>query len=64
VGMPTIDVLDSLERDLGKPVVSSIAATMWNALRGAGVHAPIEGFGSLLAQRPFRPPASNNGGTI
>ncbi|HVL57467.1 MAG TPA: hypothetical protein VM491_13255 [Burkholderiaceae bacterium] len=50
VGMPTIGVLDALERDLGKPVVSSIAATMWNALRIAGVRARIEGYGSLLAQ--------------
>ncbi len=51
VGMPTLDVIDALERDLGKPVVSSIAATMWNALRAAGVNAPIEGFGGLLAHR-------------
>lgn len=54
VGMPTIDVIDVAERDLGKPVVSSIAASMWNALRLAGVSAPIDGFGSLLAQRGAR----------
>ncbi|HMN78480.1 MAG TPA: hypothetical protein PKA20_01000 [Burkholderiaceae bacterium] len=54
VGMPTIAVIDVAERDLGKPVVSSIAASMWNALRLAGVSAPIDGFGSLLAQRGAR----------
>jgi len=49
VGMPTLDVLDSLERDIGKPVISSASAMMWNALRVAGVIEPIRGFGRLLA---------------
>ena len=35
VGMPTIDAIDNAERNLGKPVISSIAATMWNSLRTA-----------------------------
>ncbi|MBN9428929.1 MAG: hypothetical protein J0H09_20715 [Burkholderiales bacterium] len=51
VGMPTVAALDAMERDLGKPVISSTAASMWNALRVAGVNAPIEGHGSLLAGR-------------
>jgi maleate isomerase len=50
VGMPTIAVLDMLERDLGKPVISSASAMMWNALRAARVLAPIEGFGRLLSE--------------
>jgi maleate cis-trans isomerase len=49
VGMPTIDALDNAERDLGKPIISSIAATMWNSLRTAGVNCNIQGFGSLLS---------------
>jgi maleate cis-trans isomerase len=49
VGMPTVAVLEQIEQDLGKPVVSSTAAFMWNALRLAGVHAPCTGVGSLLA---------------
>jgi len=49
VGMPTIEVLEMLERDLGKPVISSAAAMMWNALRVAKVNAPVAGFGRLLA---------------
>ncbi len=48
VGMPTVDAIDMLERDLGKPVISSVTAMMWNALRITGVHAPIEGGGQLL----------------
>ena len=51
VGMPTLDALDAMERDLCKPVISSASAMMWNALRVAGVSAPIAGFGQLLAGR-------------
>ena len=51
VGMPTIDALEAMERDLGKPVVSSVAAAMWNALRTARVDVHIAGFGSLLSGR-------------
>jgi maleate cis-trans isomerase len=47
-GMPTLSVLDLLERDLGKPVLSSNSAMMWQALRLAGVGRPIPGFGRLL----------------
>ncbi len=49
VGMPTVSVLDALERDLGKPVISSASAMMWNALRVAGVEPVVPGYGSLLA---------------
>ncbi len=48
VGMPTIDVLASLEHQLGKPVLSSASAMMWNALRVAGHDGRIAGYGSLL----------------
>jgi maleate cis-trans isomerase len=47
-GLPTADVLDPLEQDLGKPVVSSVQASLWRALRLAGVRQPIDGFGRLL----------------
>jgi len=55
VGMPTIDVLDALERDLGKPVLSSAAAMMWNALRVAKVGASIAGYESLLLRKGDSP---------
>ena len=51
VGMPTLATLARMEKDLGKPVVSSSAAMMWNALRHAGVADPIQGFGALLAEK-------------
>jgi maleate cis-trans isomerase len=47
-GMPTLPALAMLERDLGKPALSSNAAMMWHALRRCGVREPITGFGRLL----------------
>lgn len=48
-GMPTISILEALEQDLGKPVLSAASAMMWRALRLAGVHQSISGYGRLLA---------------
>jgi maleate isomerase len=47
-GLPTVTVLEELEQDLRKPVISSNQASLWQALRLAGVHQGITGFGSLL----------------
>jgi maleate cis-trans isomerase len=47
-GLPTLPVLQALEQDLGKPVISSASAMMWNALRLCGVGQPIPGYGRLL----------------
>jgi len=47
-GLPTLPVLEALEQDLGKPVISSASAMMWNALRLCGVRQPIHGYGRLL----------------
>jgi maleate cis-trans isomerase len=48
-GLPTVGVLEALERELGKPAVSSNQALLWRALRLAGVREPVAGFGRLLA---------------
>jgi maleate isomerase len=47
-GLPTLPVLQALEEDLRKPVISSASAMMWHALRLAGVRQPIAGYGLLL----------------
>jgi maleate isomerase len=47
-GLPTLPMLQLLEQDLGKPVISSASAMMWHALRTAGVAQPIPGYGRLL----------------
>ncbi len=44
----TLDVVERLERQLGKPVIASNQAMIWDTLRLARVMDPIEGYGSLL----------------
>ena len=51
VGMPTIEVLARLERDLGKPAISSCSAMVWNALRIAGSRDRVTGYGKLFEPR-------------
>jgi maleate isomerase len=41
-------VIDRLEQALGKPVITSTQATLWHALRLAGIEDRIAGFGRLL----------------
>ena len=45
----TIEVIDLLEKDLGKPVITSNQATMWAILRKMGIHK-VEGYGQLLRE--------------
>jgi len=55
IGLPTLGVIGAAEADLGKPVVSSASATLWNALRTAGISTPVPGCGRLLADAAYRP---------
>ncbi len=48
-GIRTAAIIEPLERDIGKPVVSAPAVSIWAALRLAGVNAPVYGRGVLLA---------------
>jgi maleate isomerase len=41
-------VIDRLEKALGKPVITSTQATLWHALRLAGITDRVSGFGQLL----------------
>ncbi len=47
-GIRTIGAIAALEVDLGRPVVSAIQATFWDALRVAGVGGGKADFGSLF----------------
>ena len=49
-GLPTVSVLERLEGELGKPVISSNQACCWRALRLAGVLEPVAGYGRLLRE--------------
>jgi arylmalonate decarboxylase len=45
----SLDVIERLEADLGKPVISSNVATFAAAMRELGVAAGRDGFGQLIA---------------
>lgn len=47
---------EALEADLGKPVFSANMATMWHALRLAGIGETTPGTGSLFRLHPARDP--------
>ncbi len=46
----SIDVVDEIERRLGKPVVCSNQAMLWDCLRLAGVDDRLDGLGRLLRE--------------
>ncbi len=47
-GMRVVDVIERLETELGKPVITSNQATLWHCLRKIGYQEPVEGFGRLM----------------
>ena len=50
MGLPTLGIVEWLERDLGKPVISSNQATLWKLLKMAGIDGreAMRGYGSLF----------------
>ncbi|MFB3817720.1 MAG: hypothetical protein ACE147_08665 [Candidatus Methylomirabilales bacterium] len=44
----TIDVIERLEKETGKPVITSNQASVWECLRLLKIDDPIPGFGKLL----------------
>ena len=48
-GLPTAGIVQRLEDEIGKPVVTGQTAALWQALRVAGVDAHVNGYGRLLA---------------
>jgi maleate isomerase len=42
------EVIDAMERELGRPVVTSNQAIAWHCLRNGGVEDKVRGFGALL----------------
>jgi len=47
-GFRCVAILEALERDLGRPVVSANQASLWHCLRLSGVRTPVAGYGRLL----------------
>lgn len=46
--LPSLTIIDRLEKELGKPVITSNQATFWSALRMMGSTARLTGYGKLL----------------
>jgi len=46
--MPTVENIDRLEKELGKPVITSVQAMIWGALKIMGVSGDINGFGQIF----------------
>jgi maleate isomerase len=49
-GLRTAEIIDALEKDLGKPVITANQATMWKALQLMKIREPVCGVGTLLKQ--------------
>jgi maleate isomerase len=49
-GFRAIGVIAALEEDLGRPVLTANQVAFWYALRQAGVHAPVNGYGRLFTK--------------
>jgi maleate isomerase len=43
-------VVAALEQAIGKPVITSTQATLWHALRLAGIRDSLPGYGRLLQE--------------
>ncbi|MBT2570112.1 aspartate/glutamate racemase family protein [Planococcus sp. ISL-110] len=47
-GLSAVRLIETLEADLGKPVISSNQATFWHSMKLAGINEDIKDFGSLF----------------
>jgi maleate isomerase len=48
--LPFVGLADSLEKELGKPVLAINTITWWHALRSNGIYDRMPGFGSLMRE--------------
>ena len=47
-GLRCVAIIEALEKALGRPVVTANQASLWRALKAAGIEASVEGYGALL----------------
>jgi len=47
--MPTVEIIDKLEKELRKPVVTSVQAMIWGALKMIGISETIIGYGQIFS---------------
>lgn len=51
-GWRTLDIISTLEQDLGVPVVHPVTARVWEFQKRLHVHEPIRGYGHFLQDLP------------
>lgn len=51
-GWRTLDIVQTLEEDLGVPVVHPVTARVWEFQKRLSVHEPRDGYGVLLSELP------------
>ncbi len=51
-GLRAIGVIQTLEEDLDKPVITANQVAFWRSLRTAGIRAPVTGYGRLFDLAP------------
>lgn len=49
-GLDALDIIEPLEQDLGKPVVTSNQASFWLAFKMARIGDPVDGYGRLMRE--------------
>ena len=47
-GIRSLDIIEKVEAQINKPVITSNQAQMWSCLRRAGIEDKISGFGELF----------------
>lgn len=47
-GFRCVAIIEALEQDLGRPVITANQASLWHCLRSSNVHTPVVGYGRLL----------------
>lgn len=63
-GLRTLDLAAPLERHFGLPVVSSMPAALWAAMRLAGARETVQGYGALLARERVAAPGARIAGSV
>lgn len=48
-GFRCVAILEALEQDLKRPVLSANQASLWHCLRAAAIHTTVAGYGKLLS---------------
>ncbi len=48
-GLRCVSILEALEQDLQRPVISANQASLWHCMRRSGVREPVTGYGNLLS---------------